>query len=103
MADRLRQDPATVLARARASLTRMRALHPGARPLLDEWQVLLRRPVDALVSALTDASPWSRELRQVTPFSGTLSARERAAVYRAFARAERSPRAARSVDAEQAS
>ncbi len=88
VAVRLLEDPQTLLACARASLARMRTLHPGARPLLDEWRLLLRRPLDALMPVLFDPSPWSRELRHVTPFTGVLSARERANVYRAFARAE---------------
>lgn len=77
-----------MLAGARASLARMRALPPGARPLLNEWRVLLRRPLDALIPVLSDASPWARELHHVTPFSGVLSAADRARVYREFARAE---------------
>lgn len=86
---RLRAEPEVVLPRARASLARMRALHPGARPLLDEWQCVLRRPLDALLPVLTDPMPWARELRHVTPFTGILSAAERAQVYRAFAQRER--------------
>lgn len=100
---RLRDDPPTVLAQARASLARMRALHPGAQPLLDEWRLLLRRPVDALVPVLLDPAPWSRELRHVTPFTGILSARERAQVYREFARAEQSERAGSSLAMDHAS
>ncbi len=88
VAVRLREDPTAVLAHARASLARMRALHPGAQPLLDEWRLLLRRPVDALTAALLDPAPWSRELRQVTPFTGILTARERARVYREFSHTE---------------
>lgn len=89
VAVRLREDPQVVLARARVSLARMRTLHPGARPLLDEWRLHLRRTVDALIPVLLDPAPWSRELRQVTPFTGILSARERAKVYREFAQTER--------------
>jgi len=88
IAARLRAEPEAVRARARASLARMRAVHPGARPLLDEWRCLLRRPLDALISVLTDPMPWARELRHVTPFTGVLSAAERASVYRAFAQRE---------------
>jgi len=80
--ERLRAEPDAVLTRARASLARMRALHPGARLLLDEWRCLLRRPLDALLPVLTDPMPWARELRHVTPFTGILSAAERAAVTR---------------------
>lgn len=86
--ERLRAEPDAILTRARASLARMRALHPGARLLLDEWQCLLRRPLDALLPVLTDPAPWARELRHVTPFTGILSAAERAQVYRAFAKRE---------------
>ena len=89
IAARLQAQPTAVLTRARASLARMRALHPGARPLLDEWRVLLRRPIAALCPVLSDPSPWARELRHVTPFSGVLSARERTLLYRTLAEAER--------------
>ena len=89
VAARLREQPDAVLSKARASLARMRALHPGARQLLDEWRVLLRRPLDALVPVLTDPMPWARELRHVTPFTGILSAPERACVYREFALRDR--------------
>jgi transcriptional regulator with XRE-family HTH domain len=89
VAARLRAEPEAVLTRARASLARMRTLHPGARPLLDEWRCLLRRPLDALLPVLTDPTPWARELRHVTPFTGILSAAERAQVYRAFAQRDR--------------
>lgn len=89
VAARLLADPQAVRARARASFARMRALHPGARSLLAEWQCLLRRPLDALLPVLTDPMPWARELRHVTPFTGVLSAAERADVYRTFAQIER--------------
>ena len=88
IAAHLRANPDAVLARARRNIARMHALHEGARPLLDEWTVLLRRPLDALLPVLRDPSPWARELRHVTPFAGVLSARERAQVYRAFFEAE---------------
>lgn len=89
VAVRLQADSETVLARAAASLARMRSLHPGAHQLLDEWALLLRRPLSALLPVLRDPSPWSRELRHVTPFTGVLSAQERARVYREFALSDR--------------
>lgn len=103
IAERLRETSDIVLARARQSLKRMRALHPGARQLLDEWRILLRRPLDALVPVLTDPSPWARELRHVTPFTGVLSALERASVYREFARVESAAMLHASDSAERAS
>ena len=100
---RLREEPEAVLVRARASLARMRALHPGARLLLDEWQCLLRRPLGALLPVLTDPMPWARELRHVTPFTGVLSAAERAQVYRTFAERERDDASARTMRLHHAS
>lgn len=103
IAERLRAEAEAVLAQARASLARMRGVHPGARPLLDEWRCLLRRPLDALLPVLTDRSPWARELRHVTPFTGILSAGERARVYREFAQRERDERASRADALDEAS
>ena len=68
---------------------RMHALHPAARPLLDEWRLFLRRPLAALIAVMLDPSQRGRDLRQVTPFTGVLSARERADVYRRFGEAWR--------------
>lgn len=103
VAARLQEQPTAVLTRARASLARMRALHPGARPLLNEWRLLLRRPLSALLPVLSDPSPWARELRQVTPFSGVLSARARTMLYRSFGEAERARIERAKITVEQAS
>ena len=86
IAERLAKDPDRVLAQARRTLARMQASSPEASPLLREWSVLLERPVSALLPVLGDPGPWARELRQVTPFAGVLTARERAAVYRSAAK-----------------
>ncbi|HEX9564515.1 MAG TPA: helix-turn-helix transcriptional regulator [Gemmatimonadaceae bacterium] len=89
IAARLEADPKAVLALARRNLTTMRAHPAQAMQLLREWGVILDRPLPALLPVLTDPGEWARELRQVTPFSGVLSAAERNATYRAFADAER--------------
>jgi len=94
IAHRLRADPDRVRAQARQCLERMLARQDGSSLPLREWGVLLDRPVEALLPLLTDPDPWARELRHVTPFAGVLSAAERAAVYRAFADAERGGREA---------
>ena len=88
IARRLLREPESVVERARRNLVLMRGRHPSAGPLLREWEVLLSRPVADLATALTDPSPRMRELRQVTPFAGVLTARERAKVYRRFAKDE---------------
>lgn len=88
IAERLRAAPAETLCRAEANLLRMRALHPGASDLLDEWERLLQGSLDALVDALINPGLHYRDLRHVTPFAGVLSTSERAAVYREFRRDE---------------
>lgn len=92
IAKRLQEAPESTIALARANLARMRERHPGAVQLLREWKVLLERPTEALLPTLTDLSEWARELRHATPFGGVLSARERTAVYRAFAQREEEAR-----------
>jgi len=94
IAKRLYEDPKGVLALARRTLRRMIARTGGDSQALREWGVVLNRSLPALLPLLTDPAPWARELRHVTPFAGVLSARERAAVYSAFADDERSGREA---------
>jgi transcriptional regulator with XRE-family HTH domain len=89
VAAHLHADPERTIALARANLARMRERHPAAVRILREWKLLLDRPLQALLPILTDPSEWARELRHVTPFGGVLSARERTAVYEAFAHRER--------------
>lgn len=84
IAERLAADPGAVIGRARRNLVRMRARHGRAMTLLQEWDIVLDRPVRAVQAVLTDPGEWARELRHVTPFAGVLSAGERAAVYRQF-------------------
>jgi len=66
----------------------MRENHPEAENLFLEWEVILKRPVSEMAPALTDPSPRSREMRQVTPFAGVLTAKERTEVYRSFRKEE---------------
>jgi transcriptional regulator with XRE-family HTH domain len=89
IAERLKEDPERVLRRARRTLALMRKRHPGAASLLGEWALNLRLPVSDLVEVLRDPRPRARELRQVTPFAGVLSAAERTRLYRAFEASER--------------
>jgi transcriptional regulator with XRE-family HTH domain len=89
IAQKLLKDPDSVLPKARKTLDLMMKSHPHAAPLLTEWDAILRRPVPEIVAILLDPRPKARELRQVTPFAGVLSARERAHSYRRFARSDR--------------
>ncbi len=71
--------------------------------MLDEWRVVLRRSLSALLPVLRDPLPWARELRHVTPFTGVLSSAERAGVYREFAHVERANRTQDSIAMRSAS
>ncbi len=84
LALKLAADPDALVRRARRTLTRMQTANPSARPLLVEWARLLRAPLDQLLDVLVDPRAHARDLRQVTPFAGVLSATERAVVYRRF-------------------
>ena len=92
IAERLLEDPQGVLRRARRTLALAMKRHPGAQALLEEWDLVLGLPLPDLVEVLRDPRPRARELRQVTPFAGVLSASERTRVYRAFEASEEATR-----------
>lgn len=89
IAQKLSQNPDATLRQARRTLDLMMKTHPHAAPLLNEWGGILRLPVSEIVEILLDPSPRGRELRQVTPFAGVLSVRERVRAYRHFSESER--------------
>ncbi len=81
VAGRIVADPDDASRRAFENLERMRTTSRGqARLWLDEWERLLRGPVDKLLATLVSPSPKSRELRQNSPFAGLLTETERAEV-----------------------
>jgi transcriptional regulator with XRE-family HTH domain len=85
IADRLVEAPGEVLRQAHDNLAFMSELHPHASSLLREWADLLSLPIDELIEAMLDPSLRGRDLRQVTPFAGVLTAAERTKVYQEFA------------------
>ncbi|MGB5533576.1 MAG: helix-turn-helix transcriptional regulator [Acidimicrobiia bacterium] len=86
IADHLKAHPVETLDRARRNLTAMRTRNPQAAELFTEWDDILTRPVEAIVTAMLDPTLRARDLRKVTPFAGVLEPRERTRVYREFAR-----------------
>ena len=84
IAGELAARPDEVTQIARRNVMVMRAAGQGAEALLAEWERILDLPPVLVASRMLDPSEHGRDLRQVTPFSGVLSARARAAVYRAF-------------------
>jgi hypothetical protein len=81
VAERIEHDPA-VLEGARARVERW--LETGeVHPLwAARWRELLDRPRDELLDALVADTEEMRDLRQVTPFAGVVSPRERWQVVR---------------------
>ncbi len=88
IARKLRTHPGEVLAVAFRNLERMADQHAGAGPLLEEWGRVLERPVEEIIEVMVDPTTHARDLRQVTPFAGVLTATERAAVYTRFSEGE---------------
>jgi hypothetical protein len=86
IATRLREDPA-LLARVRARVAQWIARGDPHPAYGREWDRILKLPIDGIVAALVDPSERARALRQVTPFAGALSPRERWAIGREVARA----------------
>jgi hypothetical protein len=70
---------------ARTNLKRMRTSTRGqAGRWLDEWERLLKGPIDDLLAILVSPSPKGRELRQNSPFAGLLTEAERTTVLDAW-------------------
>lgn len=84
IAGELAARPDEVVETARRNVAVMRVAGQGAGALLAEWERILDLPPVLVASRMLDPSEHGRDLRQVTPFSGVLSAGARAAVYRAF-------------------
>ncbi len=94
VAGRLVVDPGAVLDLARANLLVLEATHPRgqARHWLSEWRHLLDGPPERILEVLTAPTPYSREMRQNSPFAGVLSDTERMRVLEAFKDNERANR-----------
>lgn len=82
----LRKDPDAGLALARRNLERAMRAQPGAHHLWREWQAWLALPLDELIGKLLEPSVEARDMRQVSPFAGILSSRERVRVLKRFQR-----------------
>lgn len=80
----VRSNPLATIQRAKRTLAHLRKDHPHAAELLDRWQTWLDLPVDELIARMLDPGMMARDMRQVTPFAGVLSARERMCVLKRF-------------------
>ena len=72
----------SLIDRAKKNLDDLLAQHPHAKKLFFRWQDWLNLPLDQLISNVLDPGLDARDMRQVTPFSGFLTARERKEVIR---------------------
>jgi transcriptional regulator with XRE-family HTH domain len=86
--ERLRMSPTSAIAKARDNLAKLRAKHPDAARLLDRWRQWLDLPLDDLVRLCLDPGLFARDMRQVTPFAGLLSAAERREILESFRKQE---------------
>jgi hypothetical protein len=81
---KINRDP-SLLAIARANLNRWTEHRPGATPPAHaEWQEILCWEWDAIAALLLEQSEKAVRLRQSTPFTGILHARERWAIHETF-------------------
>jgi hypothetical protein len=87
VAGRVVQDPAKVLAHARANLDTLSREHPSAHIWLDAWRRALVAGPEDVLQILTSPADAAVELRQNSPFAGVLDEVERRRVLDAFRRA----------------
>lgn len=80
----LADEPDAVIGRARANVATMRAASVQVVPLIEEWENILATSPTRIASAMLDPGLHGRDLRQVTPFAGVLSVRQRSEVYTSF-------------------
>ena len=87
VAGKLVRYPEPTLTRARENLAVLRAQHPRGQAArwLAEWETLLEGPIERILEVLTSTTQYARELRQNSPFAGTLTPQEREEVLTAFA------------------
>lgn len=76
VAERLQADPA-LIDEARVRVRGWLRDGTVAYPYAQAWQALLDRPLGDLVAALGERSERMHDLRQVSPFAGTLDPRTR--------------------------
>ena len=84
VAERLLCDPEQILEKARKNLKRQKTLHPHAWHLFSLWNAWLQLPTTILTDQISATSELARDMRQVSPFSGILSAAERRRVLAGF-------------------
>ncbi len=76
--ERLQQEPTRVVQAANLlSNWRAKSGKTATDPLWDEWQVLLAKPTEQLIAAMTMRSDHADHLRSVSPMSALITQAER--------------------------
>ena len=89
IAARLLHDPVPTLRKAHANLDKLRASDRGhSTQLLDDWDTILKRPADEIVTAMLARTQHGIDLRQMTPFAGVLTDAERRKALRSVPRTD---------------
>ncbi|OFZ78719.1 MAG: hypothetical protein A2583_08215 [Bdellovibrionales bacterium RIFOXYD1_FULL_53_11] len=89
IAEVLRKKPGPAIARAERNLKKMTGIHHNANALLCRWSLWLTLPSSELARLLLDPGLMARDMRQVSPFAGILSADDRAKILKRFRREQK--------------
>lgn len=77
IAEKLRQRPDEILAKAHHNLAFMEQVHGSSNPLFECWREWLALPLEELTTLMLDEGYHAIEMRKASPFSGILTAEER--------------------------
>jgi len=80
----LRRDFDTTILKAQTNIKTMLKANPNADDLLDEWKTLLGANIELLIIAILDPTLRGRDRRQVSPFAGILTAKQRTKIIKKF-------------------
>jgi hypothetical protein len=90
IAGRIAENPKSALRLARRNLETMRRTSRGqANRWLDEWELLLKGPIENVLEQLVSRASKGREMRQNVPFAGLLTDTERQNVLSAWRNQEK--------------
>jgi transcriptional regulator with XRE-family HTH domain len=88
---KIKKNPEKILTKAKQNLKLLSPQHPHAKNLFDLWAYWLKLPQEELIHCCLDQGLLARDMRQVTPFAGVLSAKERMDVIKKFRAKEHKP------------
>ncbi|EKD50707.1 MAG: putative transcriptional regulatory protein [uncultured bacterium] len=84
IAEKIRQNPSACINKAKQNLQVLQTKHKEANLLWNQWKKWLNMPVESLVQKILDPGISARDLRQVSPFSGLLTPKERLQILKNF-------------------